>query len=76
MPLLPCRNPSRLYNHLGPSSVVSSSELGPTPPFPPMRMLDVLWSWALSLVCEVALRVFPLDTLGLERQAEIEVASM
>jgi len=23
--------------------------------FPPMRVLEVQWSWALSLVCEVAL---------------------
>jgi hypothetical protein len=51
----------RLYIHLaftysvGPSSVVRS-ELGPTPPSPPMRVLKVPWSHALSLVCEVALR--------------------
>ena len=31
------------------------SELGPAPPFPPMRVLEVLWSRALSLVREVAL---------------------
>ena len=24
-------------------------------PFPPMRVLEVHWSWALSLMCEVAL---------------------
>jgi len=58
--LMPCRNPCRFYIHLvftysiGPSSVVWSSELGPAPPFPPMRVLDVEWSRALSLVCEVA----------------------
>jgi hypothetical protein len=34
---------------------VWSSELGPAPPFPPMRVLEVKWSRALSLVCEVAL---------------------
>ena len=57
---MPCRNPCRLYIHLaftysvGPSSVVWS-ELGPAPPFPPMRVLEVLWSWALYLMCEVAL---------------------
>jgi hypothetical protein len=59
--LMPHRNPCRLYIHLaftysvGPSSVVWS-ELGPAPPFPPMRMLEVYWSWALSLMCEVALK--------------------
>jgi hypothetical protein len=59
---MPCKNPSRFYIHLAftccsvnPSSVVWS-ELGPAPPFPPMRVLEVKWSWALSLVCEVALR--------------------
>ena len=45
--LVPCRNPCRLYIRLpftyyvGPSSVVWS-ELGPAPPFPPMRVLA--WS--------------------------------
>ena len=39
----------------GPSSRVWSGELGPAPPFPQMRVLEVWWSWALSLVCEVAL---------------------
>ena len=46
-----------LHSHtysVGPSSVVWS-ELGPAPPFPPIRVLEVVWSWALSLVCEVAL---------------------
>ena len=57
---VPCRNPRRLYIHLaftysvGPSSVVRS-KLGPAPPFPPMKVLEVQWSRALSLVCEVAL---------------------
>ena len=41
---------------VGPSSVVWS-ELGLAPPFPPMRVLEVQWSHALSLVCEVALSV-------------------
>ena len=55
-----CRNPCRLYTHLaftysvGPSSV-AWSELGPGPPFPPMRVLEVQGSRALSPVCEVAL---------------------
>jgi hypothetical protein len=55
-----CMNICRLYIHLafthssGPSSVVWS-KLGPAPPFPPMRVLGVDWSWALSLMCEVAL---------------------
>jgi hypothetical protein len=59
-PLMPCMNPCRLYLHLaftylvGPSSIVWR-ELGPAPPFPPMRVLEVYWSRALSLVCEVAL---------------------
>ena len=56
---MPCRNPCRLYiafhYSVGPSNVVWS-ELGPALPFPPMRVLEVYWSWALSLVCEVALR--------------------
>jgi hypothetical protein len=58
--LMPCRNPCRLYIHLaftfsvGPSSVVRS-DLGPAPRFPPMRVLEVYWSRALSLVCGVAL---------------------
>ena len=57
---MPRRNPYRLYIHIaftysvGPSSVVWS-ELGPAPPFPPMRVLEVQWSRALSLECEVAL---------------------
>ena len=43
---MPHRNPCRLYNHLaftcyvGPSSVVWS-ELGPSLPFPPMKVLEV-----------------------------------
>ena len=57
---MPRRNPWRLYiSHIltysvGLSSVVWS-ELGPISPFPPMRVLEVKWSRALSLVCEVAL---------------------
>jgi hypothetical protein len=56
---MPRRNPRRLHIHLaftysvGPSSVVGS-ELGPAPPFPPTRVLEVQWPRALSLVCEVA----------------------
>ena len=38
----------------GPSTIVWR-ELGPAPPFPPMRVLKVEWTWALSLVCEVAI---------------------
>ena len=58
--LMPCRNPCRLYIHLaftysiGPSSVVGI-ELGPALPFPPMRVLEVQWSWVLGLVREVAI---------------------
>ena len=40
---------------IDPSSIVWS-ELGPPPPFPPMRVLEEYWLRALSLVCEVALR--------------------
>ena len=60
---MPCRNPCRLYIHLAftysvdPSSVVRS-ELGPGLSFPPMRVLELSWSQALSLMCEVALRGF------------------
>ena len=32
------------------------SELGRSPPFQPMRALRLQWSWAFSLVCEVALK--------------------
>ena len=55
--LMPCRNPCGLYIHhaftysVGPSSVVWS-KLGPAPPFPPLRVLEVYWSRALSLVCK------------------------
>jgi hypothetical protein len=43
---MPCRHPRRLYIHLAstysvcPSSILGS-ELGPAPPFPPMRVLEV-----------------------------------
>ena len=59
---MPCKNPCRLYIHLaftyyvGPLSVVWT-ELGPASPFPPMRVLEVHWSRALSLVWEVALKM-------------------
>ena len=58
---MPGRNPRRLDIHLAitssvsPSSVVWCSELGPAPPCPPMRVLEMFRSRALSLVCEVAL---------------------
>ena len=57
---MPRRNTCRLYIHLAftysvnPLSIVWS-ELGPAPLFPPMRVLEVLWPWAHSLVCEVVL---------------------
>ena len=50
----------RLYIHLaftysiGPLSV-AWSEFGPAPPFPPMGVLEVQWSWAPRLVGEVTL---------------------
>ena len=59
---MPYRNPCIFYTHLafsysvGPASVVWS-ELGPAPPFPPMRVQEVQWSRALSLMCELALTV-------------------
>ena len=55
-------NSCRRYIHLGftysvaPSSVVWI-ELGLDAPLPPMRVVEVQWSRALSLVCEVALRL-------------------
>ena len=60
---MPCRKPCRLYIRLaftysvGPLSVVRS-ELEPAPAFPPMRVLEVQWSRALSLACEVALGIY------------------
>ena len=42
-----------LVYSVGPSNIVWS-ELGPAPPFPLMRVLEVEWSQALSLVCAVA----------------------
>jgi hypothetical protein len=58
--MISCRNSCILYIHLaftysiGPSTVVWI-KLGPALPFPPMKVLEVLWSRALSLVCELAL---------------------
>ena len=48
---------SILQSHtpLVPQSIVWSSELGPAPPSPPMRVLGLRWARALSLMCEVAL---------------------
>ena len=72
--LIPCKNPCTLYIHLaftysiGPSSVVWSSELGPSPPSPPMRVLELYWSWALSLMCEVVLRSWIRVVSGSKRQ--------
>jgi len=60
---MPCRNPCRLHIHLaftysiGPSSV-AWSKLGPAPSFLPMGLLEVQWSRALGLMCEVVLRDF------------------
>ena len=59
---LPCRIPCRLFIHklfsepLGLHLLVCS-EVGRSPPFRPMRALTLPWSWAFSLVCEVALRL-------------------
>ena len=38
-------------------SLILVGELGPAPPFLPIRVLEVLWSHALSLECEVSLRM-------------------
>ena len=58
-----CTNPSRLYHPYcinllcwSLKHTVVWSELGPAPPFPPMRVFKVQWSRNLSLICEVALR--------------------
>ena len=59
----PCRNPCRLHIRLAFTySVGPSSELGPAPPFPPMRELKVEWWRALSLVCEVPLTHWAIST--------------
>ena len=55
-----CRTPCRLFIHeflFGPLGLHLrvQSELGRSPPFRPMRALRSQWSWAFSLVCEVAL---------------------
>ena len=55
-----CRTPCRLFIHeffFGPLGLHLRvrSELGRSPPFRPMRALRSQWSWAFSLVCEVAL---------------------
>ena len=60
--LMPCTNPCRLDIHLAFTNSVSSSsivwsKLGPAPPFPQMRVLEVKWSRALSLVCEAAFQI-------------------
>ena len=50
---------SILHSHIcsvGPSSIVWI-DLGPAPPFLSMRVLEVSWSRALNLVCEVAWNV-------------------
>ena len=58
----PCRTPCRLFIHelfFGPLGLhlLVWSELGRSPPFRPMRVLRLQWSWAAALVCEVALIV-------------------
>ena len=59
--LMPCRNPCKLHIHLaftysvGPSRVVWS-KLGPTLPFPPMRVVEGQWPQALGLICDVTPR--------------------
>ena len=56
----PWRTPCRLSIHevfFGPLvlHLREWSELGRAPPFRPMRALRLQWTWAFSLVCEVAL---------------------
>ena len=73
-------NPCRLYIHLaftysvGPSSIVQS-ELGPAPPFPPIRVLEVQWSWAFSLTCEVAFNRVRLPNFGFEHDQDNDEAA-
>ena len=58
----PCKTSCRLFIHevffrpLG-LHVRVWSELGRSPPFRPIRALRLQWSWAFSLVCEVALTI-------------------
>ena len=57
---LPCRTPCGLFIHklsFGPLGLhlLVWSELGRSLPFRPMRVLTLQWSWAFSIVCEVAL---------------------
>ena len=54
-----CHAPCRLFIHklfFGPLGLNLQvwSELGRSPPFWPLRALTLSWSWAFSLVCEVA----------------------
>ena len=50
---------SHSHTHsVGPSSVVWSNKLGPVPPCPPTRVLEVWWSRVLGLTCEVALSMY------------------
>jgi hypothetical protein len=65
-------NPCRLYIHLAFAYTRWSlkrrvKRTWTVPPFPPMRVLEVSWSRALSLVCEVALNLTgkePLSGMG------------
>ena len=66
---MPCRNSCRLYIHLAFhilrwSLKRSVKRTWTALSFPPMRVLEVYWSRALSLVCEVVLIQLP--TLPLE----------
>ena len=55
--LMTFRNPCRLCIHLAFTYFIRpSSELGPAPPYPPMRVLEVQWLHALSHVWEMANR--------------------
>jgi hypothetical protein len=59
---LPCRTPCGLFIHklsFGPLGLhlLVWIELGQSPQFLLMRALTLQWSWAFSLVCEVALSI-------------------
>ena len=54
---------------VGPSSAVGI-ELGPAPPFSPMRALEVKWWRALSLVFEVALSKSRILELNLKQESQ------
>ena len=61
--LMSCRNPCRLYIHLTISCYFCPSSVVCNEPFSATKVLEVQWSHALDLMCEVALGI--LHGLGL-----------